>query len=238
MPDLIRVDNPALRQCAAPDCGAWFERQPHPGGGWGRQEFCSDPCQSRNRRMQPDYLAANRRRLEQRRRGQGVGPRKSRGRGWQRRQRAERALRKAAFGTRGKKVWLAGYCESCGSPFVGGRASVCSKTCRRRVDRHKRRDAYGHHRHRARHYGVKYEAVNRKTIFERDGYRCQSCGVKCRGPHWLATGLVNPLAPTLDHIVPMARGGDHVASNLQMLCFTCNSFKGDRAQADQLRLVG
>ena len=34
------------------------------------------------------------------------------------------------------------------------------------------------------------------------------------------------LKPTLDHIIPLIRGGLHDDTNLQLLCFTCNSGKG------------
>ena len=49
-------------------------------------------------------------------------------------------------------------------------------------------------------------------IFERDGYRCLSCGTEAQ--------------LTVDHIVPVARGGGHELSNLQTLCRSCNSRKG------------
>ena len=32
---------------------------------------------------------------------------------------------------------------------------------------------------------------------------------------------------TVDHIIPVARGGQTARSNLQVLCSTCNSAKGD-----------
>jgi 5-methylcytosine-specific restriction endonuclease McrA len=36
------------------------------------------------------------------------------------------------------------------------------------------------------------------------------------------------LAPTIDHIVPLARGGTHEPSNVQSAHFICNALKGDR----------
>ena len=46
---------------------------------------------------------------------------------------------------------------------------------------------------------------------------------------------------TIDHIVPTARGGQNIDSNLQLLCQACNSVKGDRPQeylVTQLRIRG
>lgn len=36
----------------------------------------------------------------------------------------------------------------------------------------------------------------------------------------------------LDHIVPLNAGGEHIEFNLQVLCKSCNSFKGDRLEED------
>jgi 5-methylcytosine-specific restriction endonuclease McrA len=33
---------------------------------------------------------------------------------------------------------------------------------------------------------------------------------------------------TVDHIIPIARGGTHARTNLQVLCRACNSAKGAR----------
>jgi 5-methylcytosine-specific restriction endonuclease McrA len=44
--------------------------------------------------------------------------------------------------------------------------------------------------------------------------------------------------PTIDHIVPLADGGDDVKVNVQLAHFICNSIKGDRGGGEQLLLVG
>ena len=58
----------------------------------------------------------------------------------------------------------------------------------------------------------KIPAVLRTAVFERDAYRCVFCG------SWHDL--------TLDHIIPMAKGGGDVAENLQTLCRRCNCGKG------------
>ncbi|MCS6958687.1 MAG: HNH endonuclease [Pseudanabaenaceae cyanobacterium SKYGB_i_bin29] len=57
------------------------------------------------------------------------------------------------------------------------------------------------------------EAV-RQYVFQRDNYRCCSCG---------ATKDL-----TIDHIIPLAKGGTNDISNLQTLCLSCNARKNDR----------
>ncbi len=51
-----------------------------------------------------------------------------------------------------------------------------------------------------------------KEIFERDGYKCRICK--------------KDEDLTIDHIVPMSKGGDNTKDNLQVLCMKCNQFKG------------
>lgn len=41
------------------------------------------------------------------------------------------------------------------------------------------------------------------------------------------TTVPHPLSPTLDHITPLAEGGEHTPENVQLAHFICNSHKGD-----------
>lgn len=62
---------------------------------------------------------------------------------------------------------------------------------------------------------VPRDRVDRETIFERDNWICGICG-----------GQVRPKDATLDHIVPVARGGAHTADNLRLAHHICNSRRG------------
>jgi hypothetical protein len=57
----------------------------------------------------------------------------------------------------------------------------------------------------------------RAKIFERDGSACLKCS---------ATGSLS-----IDHIVPLSKGGDNTEGNLQTLCHRCNSAKGDSTKS-------
>lgn len=52
----------------------------------------------------------------------------------------------------------------------------------------------------------------REAIFTRDGPNCKLCGT-----------IVDL---TLDHIIPVSKGGEDCLENLQVLCQSCNSKKG------------
>jgi 5-methylcytosine-specific restriction endonuclease McrA len=143
---------------------------------------------------------------------------------------AARRLAWAARGTRSNRgVWVAGSCRRCGGGFTclltNSLPQYCSLICRR-LDAKARRRALK----RGAHVGVVY----RKKIFERDGWRCQLCKRKVNP----RAAVPHPLAPTLDHIVPLADGGTHEPSNVQCAHFICNSRKGDRGASQQLMLFG
>ena len=84
------------------------------------------------------------------------------------------------------------------------------------------------HRKRARKRAAFVETVIRSFVYERDNGRCGICGKKVRVDHF-----------QLDHILPLARGGEHSYKNVQLAHPKCNYSKGARATIpQQLRLVG
>ena len=89
-------------------------------------------------------------------------------------------------------------------------------------------------RRRARQHGAFVEHIDRIAIFDRDHWTCQHCRRKLNP----ATRYPDKRTASLDHIIPLARGGKHEASNVQLLCLDCNRRKGARAANDQLRLIG
>lgn len=90
------------------------------------------------------------------------------------------------------------------------------------------------HVQRAKRHGRRYGYFNVLRVFERDRWTCQLCGVKT--PKALR-GTCDQRAPEVDHIVPIAAGGDHVMENLQCACRRCNGEKQARP-AGQLWLLG
>jgi 5-methylcytosine-specific restriction endonuclease McrA len=62
-------------------------------------------------------------------------------------------------------------------------------------------------------YASRQYQANRKVVLEAAGFRCQWPGCRSR-------------ATTVDHIVPLARGGGHDLANLRASCARCNSQGG------------
>ena len=81
---------------------------------------------------------------------------------------------------------------------------------------------------------TKIEPINEKIVFMRDGWICQHCKkrVDKRFKH------PNPMCASLDHIVPLSKGGTHIYANVQLAHLGCNSSKCNNVlpQGEQLRL--
>lgn len=88
------------------------------------------------------------------------------------------------------------------------------------------------HKRDARERGARVETVYRRKVYERDGWRCQLCGGRVR----VGAQVPDPLAPTLDHIVPLAAGGEHSYLNVQTAHFRCNTRKSHTG-VGQLRWI-
>lgn len=82
--------------------------------------------------------------------------------------------------------------------------------------------------------GVTVETVNPLVVLGRDKWTCQMCGV--RTPKRLR-GTYEDNAPEVDHIVPIAEGGEHSYCNTQCACRKCNIAKSGQPKG-QMRLFG
>ena len=120
-------------------------------------------------------------------------------------------------------------CAWCGkmmSVVQPGPCAYCSDACRnsgyRKVKRKGRSMYRVQRRMRMRGNAGYVHRVDPQEIYERDGCQCGICGesidLRLEHPH--------PLSASLDHVVPLARGGCHTRDNLQAAHFICNVRKG------------
>ncbi len=106
-------------------------------------------------------------------------------------------------------------CEGCGVAFVRegqGPKRYCSPACRPE-------------------YPYSVSSRQRQMVYERDGWMCGLC----RRPIDATLDPSDALAVTLDHVWPRSLGGDDSDANLQAAHRVCNSVKGNRVGAVQLR---
>ena len=133
---------------------------------------------------------------------------------------------------RGHITWRTGQCKVCATWFTTWNTDVtCSAECQRRNQADVKRACKD--RRRARKRNAYVADVSPRKVFEADGYRCHICRRKTdptkAAPH--------PKAPTVDHVIPLARHGTHEPRNCRTACFRCNAAKGDRGGGEQLLLM-
>jgi len=66
---------------------------------------------------------------------------------------------------------------------------------------------------------------SRLDIYRRDDWVCQIC----KKPVDKTLSFPNPYCASLDHILPLSRGGSHESTNVQLTHLSCNTSKGNRS---------
>lgn len=130
---------------------------------------------------------------------------------------------------RPKPQALTWSCQMCGNvktrpPTKGQVPKYCGKSCEQLA---------AFYRRRARLRDAFVEEVNRAEVFITDGYRCHLCG--CMTDK--TKSYPHPKSPTLDHVIPISKGGLHERENCRTACARCNSAKQDRGGGEQFALV-
>lgn len=125
-------------------------------------------------------------------------------------------------------------CQNCGASFTrlakqGKVAQFCSMRCAKRQAKREREYALRSSKQISSVGG----RINRLGVFKQANWTCNQCGVLVVLPR----GLNLSNEATVDHIIPLSKGGLHIAENVQCLCRQCNTNKGARlTKATQLRL--
>lgn len=115
-------------------------------------------------------------------------------------------------------------CGNCGSAFMADkrRWRYCSPEC---SFARKYRDNWKNVAHRRiKERGATVERFSREEIFERDEWTCRLCN-EAIDP---AARKPDMRCASVDHIVPISKGGEHSRANVQAAHFICNLTKGDR----------
>lgn len=112
-------------------------------------------------------------------------------------------------------------CVACGSVFdFFGCELTCSDACSESIARRHKQTRRALESSKNRYFEVFADI----EIFRRDKWICQLCGL----PINQFLKAHNRAAATIDHIVPLSRGGLHRRSNVQTAHFSCNSRKRDK----------
>ena len=119
-------------------------------------------------------------------------------------------------------------CKECGAFFIGEKGLYCSDECKRkhlnrkhdkRLDRAKRID----------------KSITLKKLYKRDKGVCWLCGKKCDYKDYTKDGngyfIAGPNYPSVDHVFPLSKGGNHEWNNVKLAHCYCNTLKSDKVVA-------
>lgn len=71
-------------------------------------------------------------------------------------------------------------------------------------------------------YGVSYTQISRVDVFNRDNWACVYCGINV-----VRSKEYKPNQATIDHVIPLSKGGTHTMDNVVTACQKCNSVKNN-----------
>lgn len=117
-------------------------------------------------------------------------------------------------------------CEECGEIVYGNRR-YCSQKCNQKaLDRkkdYKRRS-------RMKNNGNYDYTISLTKLIKRDNNICYLCGKECNLNDYTYNGntfIAGNYYPSIEHIVPLSKGGTHTWNNIKLAHRICNTLKKD-----------
>lgn len=114
-------------------------------------------------------------------------------------------------------------CPVCGS--ITDRKIYCSDKCKARANETKK----DLNRRKKIQNALVDKDISLQKLYERDKGICSICGGKCDWDDHHYKGryfIVGKTYPTIDHVIPLSKGGQHSWDNVKLAHQSCNSAKG------------
>lgn len=129
-------------------------------------------------------------------------------------------------------------CKNCGKEFcqmATGYNSLqyCSESCQVRWNGRRQRDK----RVKRMMTGDHDSDITLEKLYQRDGGTCYLCGNQCDWNDGVikdGTFVAGQQYPSIDHVIPLSKGGRHTWENVKLSCRGCNSRKGPRQYAPNI----
>ena len=124
-----------------------------------------------------------------------------------------------------------GICSVCGKPFetFNPQQKTCGGKCSRKRQ-------YARKDKRIPQEQIVDRDITLEALYRRDSGFCYLCGKKCNWDDKTETN-VGASYPSIDHIIPVSRGGLHSWNNIRLACFYCNAKKSDELISDIKKMV-
>lgn len=121
-------------------------------------------------------------------------------------------------------------CETCGRMFIRKRllaTKVNCMACVRKREREGNKESRKESKKRREYLKrsntkCRGKIFRTSDVFKRDSWTCQLCGMRV-----VKSKVSIPEQATIDHIIPLSRGGPHSLENCQCACRACNVAKRD-----------
>ena len=148
----------------------------------------------------------------------------------QKKQEQKDRIRKKREATRKERI-IHGECVVCGTAFetFNPRQKTCCKECGRKLQ-------YARNDHRIPKNQIIDKDITLEALYRRDSGVCYLCGEPC---DWndKSHNVTGMNYPSIDHIVPVSRGGFHAWNNVRLAHFGCNLRKSDTLLPDVEQII-
>lgn len=214
------------------DCGRTFERQFHifrdvVNGTWKNKNECP-LC--RDDRQAIAKETREQEKEEQRKQRQAEAEREAQKRAQLKAERLSRAVNEQLT-----KRLAIHTCKNCGKDFCQmttgyNSTAYCSEKCQKRWYNRKACDK----RHKKLMSREHDTDISLEKLYQRDRGICYLCGGVCDwsdGEERDGTFIAGPMYPSVDHVVPVAKGGTHTWANIKLAHRDCNTKKRDQIQS-------
>lgn len=120
-------------------------------------------------------------------------------------------------------------CDECGRVFETKNKiqRYCSEQCRVRQGRRT-----NEHMRRRKEVGGRHDTnISLNALVTRDNNMCHICGKTCNIEDYVVKGdtfVAGNYYPSIDHVIPLAKGGTHTWDNVKLAHRICNSIKRDK----------
>ena len=120
-------------------------------------------------------------------------------------------------------------CVVCGKEFktLNKNQRACCQKCSKKLE-------YARMVRRIPRDRVIDKDITLEAVYRKDSGVCYLCGKKCdwNDKTW-GNGRYGALYPSIDHVIPLSKGGEHSWKNVRLAHFICNSNKSDTLPKDK-----
>ena len=125
-------------------------------------------------------------------------------------------------------------CEYCGSSFMTQykkSKTFCSDECKNKQSHYKAKIAEKRRKNKIMNLSHMDPDITLPLLYDRDNGVCKICGEICDYRDYIVSDsgiIVGKTYPSIDHIIPISKGGSHTWDNVQLAHKLCNSIKSDK----------